>query len=291
MDNRGPSTYFAVPLAKTQEDATHKDVFRKSVANLGAFQRHQKFVSDYMLHYGGKKVSDALQARRSAHDVMGMTELDVLKQHHRFLRTEEDDADNSWEARVAKKYYDKLFKEYCLADLSRYKEGKVAMRWRTQKEVVDAKDSLRSWEVNFAYMEAGERKNALVKLRLCPECSVKLNWRKIKEQEEREEKEKRRKRKNEKERRIKRRRGEEEEDGEGEGRDRERRSKKEKRKSREESVSGSDERQEEQDEEVEDEETRRQREESRIWGAPLPEVEPEKSHAEELDDYFDGLFQ
>ena len=30
----------------------------------------------------------------------------------------------------------KLFKEYAIADLSRHKEGKVGLRWRTQKEVV-----------------------------------------------------------------------------------------------------------------------------------------------------------
>jgi len=29
------------------------------------------------------------------------------------------------EKRLAKRYYDKLFKEYCIADLSRYKENKV----------------------------------------------------------------------------------------------------------------------------------------------------------------------
>jgi hypothetical protein len=29
------------------------------------------------------------------------------------------------EKRLAKKYYDKLFKEYCIADLSRFKENKV----------------------------------------------------------------------------------------------------------------------------------------------------------------------
>ena len=29
------------------------------------------------------------------------------------------------EKRMAKKYYDKLFKEYCITDLSRYKENKV----------------------------------------------------------------------------------------------------------------------------------------------------------------------
>ena len=52
------------------------------------------------------------------------------------------------------------------------------MRWRIEKEVIDGKgqfvcgekkctikEGLKSWEVNFAYMEHGERKNALVKLR------------------------------------------------------------------------------------------------------------------------------
>jgi Folate-sensitive fragile site protein Fra10Ac1 len=29
--------------------------------------------------------------------------------------------------RLAKKYYEKLFKEYCIADLSRYKENKVML--------------------------------------------------------------------------------------------------------------------------------------------------------------------
>lgn len=52
------------------------------------------------------------------------------------------------------------------------------MRWRTEAELVSgrgqftccekrcsARDGLRTWEVNFAYMEQGEKKNALVKLR------------------------------------------------------------------------------------------------------------------------------
>lgn len=38
------------------------------------------------------------------------------------------------------------------------------------------KESLRSWEVNFAYVEQGEKKNTLVKLRLCPSCSHKINY-------------------------------------------------------------------------------------------------------------------
>lgn len=52
------------------------------------------------------------------------------------------------------------------------------MRWRIEKEVVigkgqficgsracEERDTLRSWEVNFAYLEHGAKKNALVKLR------------------------------------------------------------------------------------------------------------------------------
>jgi len=92
---------------------------------------------------------------------------------------------------MSKAYYDRLFKEYCLADLKLYKEGRIAMRWRAEKEVFEGKGQficgsvrcqekleLRSWEVNFGYIEDGEKKNALVKLRLCADCSVKLNYRK-----------------------------------------------------------------------------------------------------------------
>lgn len=43
------------------------------------------------------------------------------------------------------------------------------------------KVNLKSWEVNFKYIEEGIQKNALVKLRLCPKCSDKLNYTKNKE--------------------------------------------------------------------------------------------------------------
>ncbi|KAJ8983919.1 hypothetical protein NQ317_006723 [Molorchus minor] len=82
-----------------------------------------------------------------------------------------------------------FFKEYCIGDLSLYKENKIALRWRTEKEVVAGKgqftcgnkrcgknEELRTWEVNFAYVEHDEKKNALVKIRLCPDCSQKLNY-------------------------------------------------------------------------------------------------------------------
>ena len=77
----------------------------------------------------------------------------------------------------------------------------IALRWRIEKEVITGKgqficastrcsntNELKSWEVNFAYMEDGEKKNALVKIRLCPKCSDKLNYNK-QHQEIRTEKE------------------------------------------------------------------------------------------------------
>jgi protein FRA10AC1 len=98
------------------------------------------------------------------------------------------------------------------ADLSCYKQKKVALRWRTETEVFEGKgessprrgletciigmcgvcvfaraagqfvcghlscprrEELASWEVNFRYKERGETRHALVKLRLCPRCSTK----------------------------------------------------------------------------------------------------------------------
>lgn len=112
----------------------------------------------------------------------------------RFIRSETD-KDASWEQRVAKKYYDTLFKEYAICELKYYKQGKIALRWRTEKEVVagkgqficgstrcDASNELKSWEVNFGYVEDGEKKNELVKVRLCPECSDSLNYKTQKRQ-------------------------------------------------------------------------------------------------------------
>ncbi|XP_077933477.1 protein FRA10AC1 homolog isoform X3 [Halichoerus grypus] len=139
---------------------------------MDAYQRHTKFVNDYILYYGGKKED----FRRLGEN--DKTDMDVIRENHRFLWNEEDEMDMNWEKKLAKKYYDKLFKEYCIADLSRYKENKFGFRWRIEKEVIsgkgqffcgnkccDKKEDLKSWEVNFGYIEHGEKRNALVKLR------------------------------------------------------------------------------------------------------------------------------
>ena len=53
-------------------------------------------------------------------------DIDVIKENHQFLWNETEDVSTlSWEKKLAKQYYNKLFKEYCVADMSRYKENKV----------------------------------------------------------------------------------------------------------------------------------------------------------------------
>ncbi|RVE52396.1 hypothetical protein evm_003034 [Chilo suppressalis] len=151
--------------------------------NLNPYELHKYLVNVYCLNTKG---STGLIKRDNSKD---RTDLDVIRENHKFL-WEEDDVVDSWEKQLAKKYYDKLFKEYCICDLTRYKENKVALRWRIEKEVVLGKgqfqcgnkhcncdNELKSWEVNFAYLEDNQKRNALIKLRLCPECSDKLNYR------------------------------------------------------------------------------------------------------------------
>lgn len=181
-------TKVKLPEKNTVTEEYSKEVNRHErfhLLTLDAFSRHKKIINDYLLYYGGSRkefVRDVSKDR---------TDYDVLRDNHKFLWDDDDDnLQNSWEKRLAKKYYDKLFKEYCIGDLSRYKENKIALRWRTEVEVVSGKgqftcgekrclsqDQLRSWEVNFAYVEQNQKRNALVKIRLCPECSHKLNYR------------------------------------------------------------------------------------------------------------------
>lgn len=152
-------------------------MFPISLKTLSDRERH-----DYILQ------TFVLNNRSSCNHRNHKRDIDVIREHHRFLWDDESKED-SWETRLARRYYDKLFKEYCIADLTRYRENKIALRWRTETEVVAGigqfqcgsrkclrRDGLRSWEVNFAYREQGVHKNALIKLRLCPEHSMHLNY-------------------------------------------------------------------------------------------------------------------
>ncbi|XP_035262146.1 protein FRA10AC1 [Anguilla anguilla] len=254
---------------------------RHHLISMNAFDRHKKFVSDYIMYYGGK-MGDF---KRSA--TKDKTDFDVVKENHRFLWRDEDEEDMSWEKELAKKYHDKLFKEYCIADLSRYKENKFGFRWRVENEVVSGKgqfscgnkrcekqEGLKSWEVNFAYVELGEKRNALVKLRLCPECSYKLNY----HHKRKEVKSKKRKR------------SDETQDEPPSGPAKESCQKKSKRRRKEHSSSrDSDDSGESDRGEDESDEDTEGPSEADHWKGPAPSVE-EKSREEEFDEYFEDMF-
>jgi len=157
---------------------------RLNLLSLSAYDRHKQLVNTYQLYHVGATKGLARDKSRDKRDI------DVIREHHKFLWDEEaEGGEESWETQLARRYYNKLFKEYCIIDLSRYKENQFGMRWRLEKEVVigkgqfvcgnkkcDEVKKLRTWEVNFAYVEEGLKKNALIKCRLCPECSYKLNY-------------------------------------------------------------------------------------------------------------------
>jgi len=170
-----------------------KSVFRDEYSNEGrrtmqsqlrsltAYDRHKLLINEYFLSFPG---ATRLLKRDQTRD---KKDFDVIKENHQFLW--EEDAVDTWGKQLAKKYHDKLFKEYCICDLRKYKENKVGIRWRIEKEVVTGKgqfscgeqkcekaSKLRTWEVNFAYIEHGVKKNSLVKVRLCDDCSHKLNY-------------------------------------------------------------------------------------------------------------------
>ncbi|XP_027355638.1 protein FRA10AC1 [Abrus precatorius] len=166
-----------------------KQQYQSHIRGLNAYDRHKKFINDYVNFYGKERPSNIKLPIK--------TDQDTLREGYRFIRLEEDDMNPSWEQKLVKRYYDKLFKEYCLADMSQYKSGKIGLRWRTEKEVISGKgqficgnkhcnekDGLASYEVNFCYFEAEENKQALVKLATCERCAHKLNYKRQKEKEQ-----------------------------------------------------------------------------------------------------------
>ncbi|WVZ01690.1 hypothetical protein V8G54_022496, partial [Vigna mungo] len=187
-----------------------KQQYQWHIRGLNAYDRHKKFINDYefLLRFSlfVTTVNFYGKERPSNLKLPIKTDQDTLREGYRFIRSEEDDMNPSWEQRLVKRYYDKLFKEYCLADMSQYKNGKFGLQeiWSVSIEPLaifcisllpesqficgnkhcNEKDSLTSYEVNFCYFEAGENKQALVKLVTCERCACKLNYKRQKEKEQ-----------------------------------------------------------------------------------------------------------
>ena len=240
---------------------------RQNVLSMNAYDRHKLLINEYFLYCTGSTEQFKRDKSRDK------TDYDVVKSNHRFLWTEAEMSDLTWEQKLAKKYYEKLFKEYCVCDLSRYKENKVGMRWRTENELkvgkgqficggrkCEEREFLRTWEVNFSYVEETEKKNALVKARLCPECSIKLNY----HHKKKEVNKKSKKRKKEKKMKKNKRKRSKSDSSDGEDIDGD--SKKSKI-----------------------EERQQEKKASEVWSGPVT-AEQEKSREDDFSEYLDDLF-
>ena len=239
-------------------DAVSRHRHRQQLLQLNAYDRHKRYMQDLVQYYRRNETKPTATAvngpHTQQHRAVGVgvrvavaaikTDEDVLKESYRFIRTEEDDGaenDDAWEVKLAKKYYARLFKEYAIADFSQASRGQIGMRWRTQSEVVAGRGQftcgargcerrqhdvggLTSIEVPFGYVEAGEKKEALVKVRLCEEHAEMLyrlkktqKTKKKDDESESDDEEKRRRRKKKKKEKKKRRHHDstsEEEEGE-----------------------------------------------------------------------------
>lgn len=72
--------------------------------SMNAYDRHKEMINLYYLSYPGstKLLNRTVQNEK--------TDYDVLKEHHKFVWNPEDDGAETWEKRMARKYYEKLFK-------------------------------------------------------------------------------------------------------------------------------------------------------------------------------------
>ena len=141
---------------------------------------------------------------------VGLSRLMKLTRAPRFIRDSTTDPSQlSWEDNLALKYYNSLFREFAIANLKHYKSGQIALRWRTEAEVLSGvahltcasmrcphhtplperaaefeedpeseqplvRAQLEEYEVPFGYVEDGERKECLVKVVLCEEDGRRL---------------------------------------------------------------------------------------------------------------------
>ena len=79
--------------------------------------------------------SSSLSSQSSKTTSSFVSDADLISAEYRFLRTAADNDDSTEEKRLARIYHQRLYKEYVIADLSKAREGKIGLRWRTEKEV------------------------------------------------------------------------------------------------------------------------------------------------------------
>jgi protein FRA10AC1 len=91
----------------------------RNLAHLNPYQLHQHLINEYILNQPGSTQKLGRDHSKDKRDI------DVIKENHQFLWDDNEQVNATWEQQLARKYYEKLFKEYTISDLQRYKENKV----------------------------------------------------------------------------------------------------------------------------------------------------------------------
>lgn len=148
-------------------------------------ERHNQLIHIYREHTNN---SSSTSNRTT---VFSASDRKTLEEQHEFVRDDDDDEANAgdWGVRMARKYWNKMFKEYAICDLTLFQTGRIGMRWRVEKEVIlgkgqfvcgnkhcDSTMDLHSYEIPFTYMEKVVSKTELVKCRVCLECAKVTNY-------------------------------------------------------------------------------------------------------------------
>jgi protein FRA10AC1 len=200
---RDDEDYHLYDKPKKRKEQVRKPSFVPKYAVPNARESHLHYIQNYLHFYGDRKqVEQQIRQQNEERKKNFKSDRQMLAEQHQFLRDDEDNQDDETNTekqhgkKMAIEYESKLYREFCVANLSRYKEGMIGLRWRTENEVKQEfgqdtcgsltckrKDKrvsrneieLNTLEVNFAYVEQGEHKNALVKIRLCRKCTKKMD--------------------------------------------------------------------------------------------------------------------
>ncbi|CRG98472.1 conserved protein, unknown function [Plasmodium relictum] len=173
---------------------------KKIFDELNAFERHKLMMSLRLLE----------KEKNKNNNEQYLNDYDILKKKYNFIH----DASNEKNS-LLQNYYNSICNKYVICDLTRYREAKIGLRWRTEEEIIKGKGhiicsskkcnntDLKTYEFLFEYIEGGEKKETNVNVRACMDCAYKLHYRKIKEYLKKKEKKKlkkkqRRKRKHKK---------------------------------------------------------------------------------------------
>lgn len=113
-----PPPNHAWAAASTSTDKSHSQkLFSQSGSSTSAYTRHLQATDAYLRYYGGS-IPTPEKAR---------SERDILEENHQFIRGDDEGEVVDEEKMMAKKYYDKLFKEFAVVELARWKEKQVGL--------------------------------------------------------------------------------------------------------------------------------------------------------------------